>query len=173
MAEKHPELKKTLNSGKLVPDKEFTSYLAAYLDQENMYDGIIFDGFPRTVSQYNFLKDWLDDRNVSLDLTIVLSISEKETIRRLSNRRLDPTTGKIYNLVTEPIPPEVDKSKLVQRDDDKPEAIQKRLQLFREQTEPLIAELKKNSEVVEVNGERPVDVIASDLAKIIEERVNK
>lgn len=173
MAETHPELKETLNSGKLVPDKEFTSYLAAYLDEENMYDGIIFDGFPRTVSQYDFLKNWLKDRKVTLDLTIVLVISEEETLRRLSNRRLDPATGKIYNLVTEPIPPEVDKSKLVQRDDDKPEAIKKRLQLFKEQTEPLISELKKESEVIEVNGERSVNEISGELIKIIEERANK
>jgi adenylate kinase len=173
MAETHPELKKLLDEGKLVPDKEFTSYLAAYLDDQNLYDNILFDGFPRTVSQYEFFKKWLTDKKVSLDLTIFLQISQEETVRRLTARRQDPASGKIYNLITEPPPPDVDTGKLIQRDDDKPEAIEKRLELFRQLTEPLIARLKEESEVIEVDGERPVKVIADDLIGAIEERMNK
>lgn len=172
MAETHPDIKRMMNEGKLVPDEEFTSYLTAFLDDQNLYDNIIFDGFPRTVAQYNFLKSWLTDRKVKLDLAIVLQISEKETLRRLTARRLDPVTGKIYNLVTEEIPSEIDKSKLIQRDDDKPEAIEKRLQLFKEQTEPLIEELRKDSKVIEVDGERSVEEIAIDLQKIVEGNKN-
>jgi len=173
MAETHPELKKLLNEGKLVPDKEFTSYLSAYLDDRNIYDNILFDGFPRTVFQYEFFKNWLKDKEVSLDLTIVLQISEEETLRRLTARRQDPVSGKIYNLVTEPPPPEIDASKLIQRDDDKPDAIKKRLELYKEQTEPLVVRLKEESEVIEIDGERPVKVIADDLIKLVEERMNR
>ncbi|MCX6704803.1 MAG: nucleoside monophosphate kinase, partial [Candidatus Woesebacteria bacterium] len=172
MAENHPDVKKIMDEGELVPDEEFTSYLTAYLDEQDLYDNILFDGFPRTVAQYDFFKKWLTDKEVSLDLGIVLQISEEETLRRLSSRRLDPSTGKIYNLVTEPPPTEVDVNKLVQRDDDKPEAIRKRLELYRQQTEPLIARLKIESEVIEVNGERPIDAISQDLIKLIEERMN-
>lgn len=173
MAETHPELKKLLSEGKLVPDREFTSYLAAYLDDQNLYDNILFDGFPRTLSQYEFFKNWLKDKKVSLDLTIVLQISEEETLKRLTGRRQDPASGKIYNLVTEPPPVGVDVNKLIQRDDDKPEAIKKRLELFKEQTEPLIVRLRKESEVIEVDGERPVKVIADELIKLVEERMNR
>ncbi len=173
MAESNPDIKKMLNEGKLVPDKEFTSYLAAYLDDQNLYDNILFDGFPRTVSQYEFFKKWLTDRKVSLDLTILLKISEKETLRRLSARRQDPATGKIYNLITEPPPSDIDVTKLIQRDDDKPEAIKKRLELFREQTEPLIIRLREESEVIEVDGERPIETISDDLIKLVEERMNR
>lgn len=172
MAETHPDLKKTMDEGKLVPDKEFTSYLTAYLDDQSLYDNIIFDGFPRTVAQYDFFKKWLKDKDVSLDLTIVLSISKEATIKRLTARRLDPATGKIYNLITEPPPDGVDARTLIQRDDDKPEAIEKRLELYRQQTEPLIARLRQESEVIEVDGERPVDIIAGDLVKLIQERKN-
>ena len=56
MAEIYPNIKKAIDAGKLVPDKEFTSYLMAYLDKENMYDNILFDGFPRNLSQYLFLE---------------------------------------------------------------------------------------------------------------------
>lgn len=167
IAETHPDLQKMMNEGKLVPDKEMTSYLAAYLDSQSLYDNIILDGFPRTVSQYNFFKNWLVDKNVKLDLGIVLVISEKETVRRLSARRLDPETGKIYNLITEPPPSDVDQTKLITRNDDKPEAIKKRLLSYKEQTEPLIAELKKDTKVIEVDGERPVETIAEDLRKIV------
>ena len=76
MAESNSDIKKMLNEGKLVPDKEFTSYLAAYLDDQNLYDNILFDGFPRTVSQYEFFKKWLTDKEVSLDLTILLKIRD-------------------------------------------------------------------------------------------------
>lgn len=173
IAEDNPELKKSLASGVLVPDKEMTSYLTAFFDSKSMYDNVLFDGFPRTVEQYHFFKNWLSQKKVKLDLTIVLEISEKETLRRLSARRMDPETHKIWNLITDPPPPEVDVEKLVHRDDDKPEAIMRRLKLYRERTEPLIEELKKDSEVVEVDGERPIEVIAAEIQAIIQARVQK
>lgn len=169
IAQNNDELKKTLAEGRLVPDKEMTSYLTAFLDKENLYDDIIFDGFPRTISQYEFLKKWLEEKKVKIDLVVVLTISEKETIRRLSARRLDPATGKIYNLITEAPPESVDVNKLIQREDDKPESIKKRLNLYREKTEPLISELKKDSKVVEVNGEAPIEEIQKKLITIVEE----
>jgi len=173
IAEGNSDLKKSLAAGNLVPDREMTSYLAAFLDKENLYDNIIFDGFPRTLEQYNFFKNWLKDKSVSLDLALLLEISEKETIRRLTARREDPATGKIYNLITDPPPPGVSIDSLVHRDDDMPEAIKKRLSLFRERTEPLITELKKDIDVFEVDGERPIDVIAQDFEKIVSERIKK
>jgi adenylate kinase len=173
MAETHEDVRKMLNEGKLVPDEEMTSYLAAYLDDQNLYDDIIIDGFPRTVVQYNFFKNWLTDKKVKLDLGIVITITEKETIRRLTARRLDPATGKIYNLITEPPPPGVDAEKLVQREDDKPVAIKKRLELYRSQTEPLIEKLKKDMTVIELDGERPIKVIFNDISRLVDERINK
>lgn len=169
LADEHPEMKKIMDSGKLVPDEEFTSYLTAYLDSENLYDDIIFDGFPRTVEQYSFLKKWLSQKQVSIDLAIVLEIGEEETLKRLGARRQDPVTGKIYNLVTDLPPADVDIKKLVQRDDDKPEAIKKRLELYHTRTELLINEIQKDTKVLRVNGERPVDEIQLELVKAIDD----
>ena len=76
LAKNHPKIKAIMNAGKLVSDEEFTSYLTAYLDQENLYDDILFDGFPRTLDQYIFLKNWLVQKQVKIDLGIVLEISE-------------------------------------------------------------------------------------------------
>ena len=167
IAEKDEWIRSLLSEGKLVPDREMTSYLTAFLDSKNLYDDIVFDGFPRTLPQYEFLRNWLREKKVALDMVLVLKISEEETIRRLSARRLDPETGEIYNLITDKPPAGVDERKLVQREDDKPEAIEKRLKLYREQTEPLISELQKDSKVVEIDGERSIEEIANDLEKIV------
>ncbi len=169
VAKTDPELKKSLDAGNLVPNTEMTSYLTAYLDQENLYDDIIFDGFPRTVTQYNFLKNWLTAKQVKIDLAIVLEIPEEETIRRLTARRMDPATGKIYNLITDLPPADVDQTKLIHRDDDQPEAVKHRLALYRERTEPLITEIAKDTKVVEVDGSRPIEVISQDLRNLVKE----
>lgn len=167
IAENNPELKKTLNEGKLVPDREMTSYLTAFLDEKNLYDQIIFDGFPRTLEQYNFLKNWLSEKKVGIDLVIDLQINEEESIRRLSARRQDPETGEIYNLLTDSPPANIDQSKLVQRGDDKPESIEERLKLYRERTEPLVTQFKKETKVVIIDGSKPVEVIAEEIDKLI------
>lgn len=168
VAEGNPELKKSLAEGKLVPDREMTSYLTAFLDSKNLYDEILFDGFPRTVAQYAFMKNWLTDKEVKLDLVLVLKISGEETMKRLTARRQDPATGKIYNLITDKPPADIDPNTLVQREDDKPESIQKRLSWYKTQVMPLIEMLKKETEVVEVDGERPIEAISQDLIGIIE-----
>jgi adenylate kinase len=167
IAEKNEKVRDMLSGGTFVPDKEMVSYVTAYLDEKGIYDNILFDGFPRSIVQYDFLKSWMSDKKVTVDLVLVLIISEEETIRRLSSRRQDPKTGKIYNLITDLPPDNIDKSALVQREDDKPEAIKKRLGWYKDLVVPLIAELKKETKVIEVNGERPIEEIQTDLVKWI------
>lgn len=167
IAQNNTELEKYLREGKLVPDEEMTSYLTAFLDSKNIYDNIIFDGFPRTLSQYNFLKRWLVDKKVKLDLVFVLEVDEDETVKRLGARRIDPETGNIYNLITDPPPDKFDLRKLVQRDDDKPQAIRLRLDLYKKYTQPLISQLRHECKLVVVDGERPIPDISNELVKII------
>ncbi len=164
---KNEKVRNLLVQGKLVPDEETSSYIQAYLEGKEKYDNIIFDGFPRTVVQYNFFKDWLKGKNARIDIVIVLKISQEESLRRLGARRQDPTTGKIYNLITDPPPQEVDKSRLVQREDDKPEAIRQRLTWYQDLVVPLIEEMKKDVKVVEIDGERPIEVVFKDILGIL------
>jgi len=168
LSSKNEKVKAMLDKGAFVPDEEMVSYVTAFLDEKGLNDDILFDGFPRSITQYDFLKSWLKEKNVSLNLALILEISEDETVRRLSARRSDPKTGKIYNLVTDPPPADIDRNLLVQRDDDKPEAIKKRLGWYKEQVLPLIAQLKNEIRVVEVDGERPIDEIQNNLLKEIE-----
>lgn len=169
VAENNEEVGRLLAKGELVPDEEMTSYLTAFLDKENLYDDIVFDGFPRNLPQYNFLKNWLDSRRVKVDLVIVLTISDAETLKRLSARRTDSVTGEIYNLITDPPPEDIDQTRLTQREDDKPEAIANRLEMYKQMTEPLITQLKKETKVIEVDGERPIEVIAAEIAEILKQ----
>lgn len=168
---RNENVKKMLADGILVPDAEMSSYVTSFLDSKGLYDEIVFDGFPRTLEQYQAFRYWLLQKKISLDLVIVLKISEKETIRRLSARRMDPSTGRIFNLITDPPPGNVDRNTLTQRDDDKPEAIKKRLGWYRDRVLPLIEKLKKESKVFEIDGERPIDVIQDDLVRVIKENV--
>jgi adenylate kinase len=169
LAKTNKVVARTLESGSLVPDKEMSSYVTAYLDEKGLYDDILFDGFPRTLDQYKVLKGWLKEKDIHIDIALVLKISEAETIRRLSARRQDITSGKIYNLITDPPPKDVDVKNLVVRKDDKPEAIKTRLALYMEKTMPLIKDLEKDVKVVEINGERSIDAIQTDLVKLLEE----
>jgi len=172
IGEKYPSIKKSMDEGKLVPDIEFTSYLTAYLDDQSLYDGIVFDGFPRTLDQYKFLRNWLTDKEVKIDLAIIIKVGEEESVKRLSARLLDPETGNIYNLITEPPPPGVDVSKLTHRSDDMPDAIKRRLGLYHEFTEPLIKELSAETKVVEINGERSVMEVQNEIANLVEKMDN-
>jgi len=163
LSSKNEKVKAMLDKGAFVPDEEMVSYVTAFLDEKGLNDDILFDGFPRSIKQYIFLKSWLADRKTGINLAIVLQIREEETIRRLSSRRYDPATGKIYNLITDPPPKDIDKNSLVQRDDDKPEAIKKRLTWYKEQVVPLIAELKKEVEVIDLDGARPIAEIHQEI----------
>ena len=170
IAFKNEKLRHLLAEGKLVPDEEMSSYISSYLDSKGIYDNIIFEGFPRTLPQYNFFKSWLKDKNVVLNIALVLQVSEEETMRRLSARRMDPSSGKIYNLLTDKPPANIDPDSLVQREDDKPMAIKKRLAWYKREVEPLISELKREITLVEIDGERPIGLIYDDLVGILEEK---
>jgi adenylate kinase len=166
-AKKNESLRKMLSEGALVPDREMVSYVTAFLDEKGLYDNILFDGFPRSIVQYQALAAWLKDKRAQIDLALVLEISEKETIKRLSARRIDPKTGQIYNLSTDLPPDNISLDSLIQREDDKPEAIKKRLGWYHDQVRPLIEKLKEDIKVVEVNGERPIAAIQADLVAMV------
>lgn len=149
--------------GRLVPDKTTFALMTDFLEKKGVLDGIIFDGYPRSVEQLNLLEGWFNKRGKKIDVTILLQISEKESLRRLSARRMDKRTGKIYNLVTNPPGPKVDRKDLIQREDDKPEAIRKRLAEYQQSTKPLVELLGEKGRLMKVDGERSIKVIFEDI----------
>lgn len=160
------EIRNLLDSGNLVPDKKMLALMDIYLsDTYGKYENIIFDGFPRTTDQYVELKKWLTEKNQHIDYAVVLLISEDETVRRLSARRVHKTTGEIYNLITKKPPEDILDEDLVQRDDDKPDSIRKRLALFNEKTKPLFDLYRNDGILVEINGEQSIEDIFSEIVE--------
>lgn len=158
--------------GQLVPDEETLHYICEKLEKENprKYDQIVFDGYPRSINQYRLLKQKLQSEGFCIDLVFYIDISERETVRRLSARRVDQTTGRIYNLITNPPGKEINKDNLIQRKDDRPEIIKRRLAVFHEQTEPMIKQIKEDGLLVKINGERPIDEIYQEIKQKINEK---
>lgn len=153
--------------GKMVPDEEIFILTKKYLG-ENVPErnGMILDGYPRSVKQYDLLKDWLKEKGKDIDSVILLEISEQESVKRLSARRICEKCGMVYNLITNP-PPSQDTckcgGKLIKRADDEPGAIKTRLSLYHKETEPLIGIFEKEDILMRVDGERLIEVIFEDI----------
>ncbi len=167
VAESDPEITSIMQKGDLIPDEKTFQVIKDYLANNNVSGNILFDGFPRTLDQFR----WFKSDGMKIDLIFLLNISDEEAVKRLSSRRMDKNTGKIYNLITNPPSSDVNPSDLVQREDDKPEAIKERLSTFHRVTNDLIAEINQEGiPFFEVNGERPINEIQDELVKIFESR---
>lgn len=158
--------------GGLVPDETALLVVTRKVNQERpSRDGILFDGYPRSVEQYLLLKDWLGQVAKKVDKAILIKISHEESIRRLSGRRYCRKCDRIWNLVAFPKPPSqttcICGGELYQREDDKPEVIKERLLLYEKITGPLIEMLDSEGKLIEVGGERPIDVIYEEIAKLL------
>jgi adenylate kinase len=150
--------------GELLPDEEMFSLLTKHIEDNNpTRENLLLEGYPRSVKQYELLKEWLAEKSQQIDKAIYLEISEKESVRRTSARKIDRKTGKIYNLITNPPGSDVDTKDLYQRPDDKPEAIKKRLDWFKDSVLPLVDVFEKEGILERVGGERPIKIIFEDI----------
>ncbi|HYP47672.1 MAG TPA: adenylate kinase [Thermoleophilaceae bacterium] len=136
------EAKSYMESGELVPDDLICRVIMARIDSGEAEDGFLLDGFPRTVGQAETLEGALERRGRSLTSAIVIEAPDEEVIRRLSGRRICAAAQHVYHVEFDP--PKVegicdqDGSELIQREDDKPETIGKRLDVYHKQTAPLV-----------------------------------
>ena len=166
-ARNDPKINQIVNvEGRLLDDEPTFEIIKKNL--ERAHDGnLLLDGFPRSPVQYEMLRAWLSAKGQKIDHAILLEIGEEEAVRRLSARREDRKSGKIFNLITNPPGPEIEGSSLYQRPDDTPEPIKNRLKEYQEKTKPLIAVFEKEGILRRVNGERPIEAIFADLVKIV------
>lgn len=168
IAKSDPRINEIVNKrGALLPDNEIFQIVTDYLSKNNLYDNMILDGYPRSIAQYELINNWLKNHGTEVTAALFLNISEEESVKRLSSRRSDPKTGKIYNLLTKVPGPEVDLNTLVHREDDKPEAIRERLMHYRETTAPLIKKLRNEDKLIEIDGERPIETIHIEMKERI------
>ena len=136
------EAKSYMDRGELVPDDVISRVIIERLDSPEADDGFILDGFPRTMAQAEVLEDALDRRGRSLTATLLIEAPDEEAIRRLSGRRICVENQHVYHVEFDPPKTDgvcdQDGSRLIQRDDDKPETVERRLSVYHQQTEPLI-----------------------------------
>jgi adenylate kinase len=164
-----------MDKGELVPDALILDMVRDVLGSLPGKDGVVFDGFPRTDVQARSLEPVLNELGRKVDLVLVLEADDEEIVRRLGGRRSCPSCGAVYNVHSNPPAKEgrCDRcgSELVHREDDKPDTIRRRLQVYREQTEPLIRHYQTTpARVVFVNGERAPDVVQADIRKAVDGR---
>ncbi len=131
--------KKVMDSGQLVSDEIIIGLVKERLTQADCAKGFLFDGFPRTLAQAQAMKD----ANVKLDIVLEIDVPFDSIIERMSGRRSHPASGRTYHVKFNPPKTEglddVTGEPLVQRDDDKAETVQKRLDVYSAQTRPLVA----------------------------------
>jgi adenylate kinase len=170
IAKTDPRINETIHKvGALLPDDEVFNITSKVLTAKatNNFKDIIFDGYPRSVPQYRLLHDFLSGKFAKIDKVILLEISDKESIKRLTSRRTHKLTGKIYNLETNPPGPEIRPEDLYQRLDDHPEAISKRLSEYKNSTHPLIKLLTEENKVLKVNAAQSIDRVTEDIEKVL------
>ncbi len=136
------QAKAFMDDGKLVPDELIVGVLLEALDGADASDGFLLDGFPRKISQADALAEALEKVGRKLTAVLLIDVPDEEVIRRLSGRRTCAKNGHTYHVDFDPPKHEgvcdQDGSELIQRDDDKPETIKKRLVTYHAETEPLV-----------------------------------
>jgi len=170
LAENDERIREIVSSGKLIPQEEMTMYVLDFLHGQGQgFKNILFEGFPRFVSQYEALEKFLESKGDGIDGVISIDISEEEAVKRISSRRICSKCGKIYNIVSNPALGGVCEcgGELVQRADDHPEAVKVRFKYYKENTKELIDYLDSKGKLIRVNGERPIEAIQTDLEKIV------
>ncbi len=138
--------KKVMDSGKLVSDDIIISLVKERLKQPDCAQGFLFDGFPRTLVQAEALKS----EGIEIDSVVEIYVPDSEIIRRMSGRLVHPASGRVYHLDYHPPlvagKDDVTGELLISRDDDAEDTVRKRLEVYHQQTEPLISYYKKRAE---------------------------
>jgi adenylate kinase len=159
--------------GGLVDDETTIAILKErLLEQDSRERGAILDGVPRTLAQAKTLDRLLDEEfDSAVDAVFLLSISEDEAVRRISGRRVNPDTGRVYHVEFDP--PKVEGvcdetgTPLIQREDDKPAVVRERYRLYLEKTAPLVDFYRAAGKLREIDAARPIDEITPDLVEAI------
>jgi adenylate kinase len=164
------EVESIMKAGQLVSDRIVLELIKDTLTDhsgDDKWSGWILDGYPRTLSQAEALEDVLSSAREIIDGVIVLDVDPEIIVERLSNRRTCVSCQAVYNLPNRP-PKEEGKcdvcgGKLVQRDDDKPETIRKRLEVYNEQTLPILDLYEQRYDIFKVEGSKPIDDLTEEI----------
>ncbi len=153
------EAEQYMDNGDLIPDELISAAIKKRVDGREAADGFVLDGFPRTRPQADVLDSILGDVGRHLTAALLIDTPDEEAIRRLSGRRICQENGHLYHVDFNPPEEEGrcdrDGSELIQRDDDKPETVKRRLEVYHEQTHPLIGHYDDRGLLKRFDGGRP------------------
>tara|TARA_A100001234_G_scaffold196388_1_gene185847 strand:- start:712 stop:1347 length:636 start_codon:yes stop_codon:yes gene_type:complete len=157
-----------LSTGRLVPDEIIIQMLVERIHQSDCENGFLLDGFPRNLDQAKAL----DQAKVEINLILFLKISEKEIIERMSGRRVHLPSGRSYHIAHNPPKTEgkddVTGETLIQREDDHPDVIKKRLNVYYDETEPLLSFYRqKDISFYEIDASRTLEEVSEDIRNVI------
>src|SRR3954452_12953750 len=157
------EAKDYMDKGDLVPDELICRVIMERVDSDEAKDGFLLDGFPRTIGQAETLENALEKRDRSLTAALLVDADDGTVMKRLSGRRVCTKNGHNYHVDFDPPKNEgvcdQDGSRLVEREDDKPEAVKHRVDGYRDQTEPLVERFEKEGLLRRFDGSRsPTEV---------------
>lgn len=165
--------KSFIDKGNLVPDDVTNEIVKERLSKVDCLDGFLLDGYPRTLKQAEEFEKILKELDLKLDAVINLVVDESLIVSRIVNRRICPTCGKGYNLITlKPIKEgycDVCGSELYQRKDDNEETIKSRLSVYNEQTKPLINFYEERKVLLNLNGEGNAKEVTECIISALEE----
>ncbi len=155
------QAKSFMERGDLVPDEVTVAMVASRLQEDDALSGFLLDGFPRNVPQAETLKKMLADWGMRLDLVLELVVDHDEVIRRLSGRRTCRKCGRVWHVAFDPpsVSGKCDEcgGELFQRDDDREETIRHRLEVYEQQTQPLISYYADEGTLLGIDATGPVE----------------
>ena len=165
------EAKDYMDKGDLVPDDLICRVIMERVDSDEAADGFLLDGFPRTIGQAETLEGALDKRDRTLTAALLVDADDDTVMKRLSGRRVCTKNGHNYHVDFDPPKNEgvcdQDGSKLVQRDDDKPETVNHRLEVYHDQTQPLIEHYEDKGLLKRFDGTRAPDEVHNHIRATI------
>jgi adenylate kinase len=162
------QAKKIMDAGQLVSDEIILGLIKERIKADDCRNGFLLDGFPRTIAQ----AEGLEQMGVAIDNVVEFVVDDEEIVKRMSGRRVHPASGRSYHVMFNPPREEgrddVTGEPLIQRGDDKEETVRKRLQVYHEQTEPLVGYYRQKAEqgavkFASIDGIGSVDAITSRL----------
>lgn len=164
METEHGTAREYMEAGELVPDAVMERVVEEALSE---LEGFILDGYPRTRRQADHL-----DGVADLDAVIYFDVEREELVRRLAGRRIDPETDQNYHVEFDmPDDPEI-RDRLVQREDDAPEKIERRLEVYDEETAPVVEFYRGRNEFIEIDGNGTPDEVWAEIKQALDPRAD-
>lgn len=161
-----------MNKGELVPDDVTIKMVEERLSRPDCEQGAVLDGFPRTPAQAEALDVLLEQFGAGVKVVPYIKVPDEVLVERLSGRWMS-TSGRVYHAQHNPPTvkwiDDLDGSPLYQREDDKPETVRHRIEVYTEQTAPLIDHYRQKGLLVEIDGTQAIDAVTEDLMKAVEE----